>query len=63
MQVCTYHKNNVIILWENQIKTKWLYLINLILKTNVLSNNKKKHVEERNWIKLKKNLSQATQKE
>jgi hypothetical protein len=53
MQVCTYHKNNIIILWENQIKTKWLYLINLILKTNVLS-NKKKHVEERNWIKLKK---------
>jgi hypothetical protein len=63
MQVCTYHKNNVIILWENQIKTKWLYLINLILKTNVLSNNKKKHVEERNWIKFKIFLSKATQKE
>ena len=54
MQVCTYHKNNVIILWENQIKTKWLYLINLILKTNVLSNNNKKTCRGKKLNKIKK---------
>jgi hypothetical protein len=56
MQVCTYHKNNVIILWENQIKTKWLYLINLILKTNVLSNNNKKTCRGKKLNKIKKKI-------
>jgi hypothetical protein len=55
MQVCTYHKNNIIILWENQIKTKWLYLINLILKTNVLS-NKKKTCRGKKLNKIKKKI-------
>ena len=54
MQVCTYHKNNVIILWENQIKTKWLYLINLILKTNNLSNNNNKTCRGKKLNKIKK---------